>query len=201
MNNHKIQQHYNDYDDTIGGDTYAWVPWIKRNSLGVCISDVFNHNIRWRQQDGGLWCNYQHTPQRIVRLVTATVKNTCFIYWYVNLCSSISFIVKPNIALLLFGLRAVPCPARYTGLALISCWPVNNYQNRWKLCRARWCLTAALKERLRGQVGSALDHRLLPPELEYWHGHIWRVFHLWLRFITFGGRSTHFSLPRAQKWP
>ena len=47
--------------------------------------------------------------------------------------------------------------------------------------------------RLRGLVGSTLDHRSLPPELESWRGHIWRAFHLWLRFITFGGRSAHLA--------
>jgi len=33
---------------------------------------------------------------------------------------------------------------------------------------------------------SVLDHRSLRGR-----GHIWRLFHLWLRFITFGGRSAH----------
>jgi len=47
--------------------------------------------------------------------------------------------------------------------------------------------------RLRGLVGSALDHRSLPPEFESRRGHIWRVVHLWLRFITFGGRSGHLA--------
>ena len=42
-------------------------------------------------------------------------------------------------------------------------------------------------------VGSALDHRSLPPEFESWHGHIWRVFHLWLCFITVGGCSAHLA--------
>ena len=41
--------------------------------------------------------------------------------------------------------------------------------------------------------GSVLDHRLLPPVFESWRGHIWRLFHLWLRFITFGGRSAHLA--------
>ena len=34
------------------------------------------------------------------------------------------------------------------------------------------------------------DHQ---PEFESRRGHIWRVFHLWLRFITFGGRSAHLA--------
>jgi len=46
---------------------------------------------------------------------------------------------------------------------------------------------------LRVLVGSALDHRSLPPEFESRGRHIWRVFHLWLRFITFGGRSAHLA--------
>jgi len=44
-----------------------------------------------------------------------------------------------------------------------------------------------------GLIGSELDHWSLPPEFEYWRGHIWKVFHLWLRFITFGGRSVHLA--------
>jgi len=46
---------------------------------------------------------------------------------------------------------------------------------------------------LHGLTGSTLDHRSLPPEFESRHGHIWRVFHLWLHFITFGGRSAHLA--------
>jgi len=46
---------------------------------------------------------------------------------------------------------------------------------------------------LYGLTGSALDHRWLPPEFESRRGHIWRVFHLWLRFFTFGGCSAHLS--------
>ena len=41
--------------------------------------------------------------------------------------------------------------------------------------------------------GSVLDHRSLPPVFRSWRVHIWRVFHLWLRFITFGGRLTHLA--------
>ena len=39
--------------------------------------------------------------------------------------------------------------------------------------------------------GSMLDDRSLPPEFE--SQHIWRLFHLWLRLITFGGRSAHLA--------
>ena len=39
--------------------------------------------------------------------------------------------------------------------------------------------------------GSVLDHRSLLPVFESRRGYIWRLFHLWLRFITFGGRSAH----------
>ena len=41
--------------------------------------------------------------------------------------------------------------------------------------------------------GSVLDHRSLPPMFESWHGHIWRLFHLWLGFITFGGHLAHLA--------
>ena len=39
--------------------------------------------------------------------------------------------------------------------------------------------------------GSVLDHRSLPPVFESRRGHIWRLFRLSLRLITFGGRSAH----------
>jgi len=41
--------------------------------------------------------------------------------------------------------------------------------------------------------GNVLDHRSLPPVFEFQHGHIWRLFHLWLRLITFRGRSAHLA--------
>ena len=47
--------------------------------------------------------------------------------------------------------------------------------------------------RLGGLIGSALDHGSLQSEFESRRGHILRVFHLWLRFITFGGRSAHLA--------
>ena len=33
------------------------------------------------------------------------------------------------------------------------------------------------------------------PEFESRHRHMWRVFHLWLPFITFGGRLAHLAYP------
>jgi len=50
-----------------------------------------------------------------------------------------------------------------------------------------------MQERVRGLVGSVWNHRSLPPEFELRRGHIWRVFHLWLRFITLGGRSARLA--------
>jgi len=47
--------------------------------------------------------------------------------------------------------------------------------------------------RLHGLADYALDHRSLPHAFEPCLGHIWRVFHLWLRFITCGGRSDHLA--------
>ena len=41
--------------------------------------------------------------------------------------------------------------------------------------------------------GSVLDHKSLPPVFESWPGHIWRLFRLSLRFITFRGRSAHLA--------
>ena len=53
--------------------------------------------------------------------------------------------------------------------------------------------TASPIGRLRGLIGSALDHRSLPAEFESRRGHICKVFHLSLRLITFGGRSAHLA--------
>ena len=44
---------------------------------------------------------------------------------------------------------------------------------------------------LRWLTGSALGHRSLQPEFESRRVHIRRVFHLRLRFITFGDGSAH----------
>jgi len=44
-----------------------------------------------------------------------------------------------------------------------------------------------------GLTDSALDHRSLPPEFEFWCGHIWMVFYLWHCLITFGGCSAHLA--------
>ena len=40
---------------------------------------------------------------------------------------------------------------------------------------------------------SVLDHRSLPHMFESRHGYIWRLFHLWLRFITFKGHLGHLA--------
>jgi hypothetical protein len=47
--------------------------------------------------------------------------------------------------------------------------------------------------RLRDVIDSPLDHRSLPHEFESRRRHSWTVFHLWLRFITFGDRSAHLA--------
>ena len=41
--------------------------------------------------------------------------------------------------------------------------------------------------------GSVLDHRSLPPVFESRREHIWRLFHISLRSITFGSRSAHLA--------
>jgi len=46
---------------------------------------------------------------------------------------------------------------------------------------------------LRCLTSSALDHISLPHEFESRRGHIWSLFHLWLCFIVFGGRSAHLA--------
>ena len=39
----------------------------------------------------------------------------------------------------------------------------------------------------------ALGYRSQPPEFKSWRGHVWRVFHLSLRLITFRGRSANLA--------
>jgi len=46
---------------------------------------------------------------------------------------------------------------------------------------------------LRGLTCGVLDHKSRPPEFDSWRGHTWSVFHLWVHFITFGGRSAHLA--------
>jgi len=46
---------------------------------------------------------------------------------------------------------------------------------------------------LRGLTGRALEHRSLPHKFKSWHCHIWKVFHLWLRFLTFGSHLDHLA--------
>jgi len=46
-------------------------------------------------------------------------------------------------------------------------------------------LSPLIGERFHGLIGSLLNHRSLPPEFESLLGHISRVFHLLLCFITF----------------
>ena len=59
----------------------------------------------------------------------------------------------------------------------INCSCLFNYQG---LKLVSFILNS--RRQLRGLVGS--DHRSLPPEFESRCGHIWRAFHLRLRFIT-----------------
>ena len=42
-------------------------------------------------------------------------------------------------------------------------------------------------------TGSVLNHISLPSVFEPQRRHIWKLFHLWLRLITFEGRSAHFA--------
>jgi len=62
----------------------------------------------------------------------------------------------------------------------------------------------AIQGRAPALGGSVLDHRSLLPVFESRCGHIWRLFHLWLRFITVRGRSTYLVyhvLKSARKTP
>ena len=62
-----------------------------------------------------------------------------------------------------------------------------------EVCTSLYQFSYLIRGCLHCLIGSVLDCRSVPPEFESWHGHIWRVFHLWLCFIngTFGSRSTH----------
>ena len=58
---------------------------------------------------------------------------------------------------------------------------------------ANWVILVAERSKYLQHSGSVLDHRSLSPVFESRRGHIWRLFHLWLRFSTFGGRSAHLA--------
>ena len=75
---------------------------------------------------------------------------------------------------------------------LLSWTPVSQLKS-YGNCSFSINVSSLWKGRLRGLVGSALDHRSLPSEFEYRRGHIWMVLHLWLCFITFGGLSAHLA--------
>ena len=47
--------------------------------------------------------------------------------------------------------------------------------------------------RLRDLISSGLEHRWLPGEFESRRVHIWKVFNILLRSITFGGRLAHLA--------
>jgi len=49
--------------------------------------------------------------------------------------------------------------------------------------------------------GVLVMHRSLSPEFESRREHIWRLFHLWLRFITFGGPDGTVPPLRIRKVP
>ena len=101
--------------------------------------------------------------------------------------------VSPTLRLSSSVLDIISCYALLIGgrtLSLRSCWmSLGKNINFWShLCNGG---------RLRGLVGSVLEYGSLPPAFESRCRHMWRVllFHLWLRFITFGGRSTHLAYP------
>ena len=74
-----------------------------------------------------------------------------------------------------------------------------NQSGKYVWVRLRWkCLISTLVTSRHMGGGSwsscsVLDHKSLPPMFESRRGHIWRLFHLWLRFVTFGGRSAHLA--------
>ena len=67
----------------------------------------------------------------------------------------------------------------------------------WPSCTIFRFFLNAKKRHLCCLTGSALDHRSLPPEFESQCGNIWRVFHLWLCFITFGAHSAHLAYHKS----
>ena len=85
---------------------------------------------------------------------------------------------------------------RHPGVVVENCSQFKKIQLGWRSVQLLY--THHYHPGASGLVGNTLDHRSLPPEFESRCGHTWRVFHLWLRFIIFGGT---FSLSCAQKWP
>jgi len=59
--------------------------------------------------------------------------------------------------------------------------------------RPQPCLILLWEGHHHGLTGRTLDQRSPSPEFEPQSGHIWRVFYLWLCFITFGHRLAHLA--------
>ena len=137
-------------------------------------------------------------------------------YLFFLFCSSHLFPIKINLFSLIIGLTAMRIPIlmrpnqtdNWQRSVIISIvWlycsicvfvrsvkqvqqhevSIHNWWTLIKFASLRWWWL------LRGIIVSALDHRSLSPEFESLRGNIWRVFHLWLRFITFGSRSAHLA--------
>ena len=73
--------------------------------------------------------------------------------------------------------------------------PDDSRSKSWilysQILQARVCDTVFLAPR--SLIDSALDRRSLRSELESRRGHIWKVSHLWVRFITFEGSSAYLA--------
>ena len=72
----------------------------------------------------------------------------------------------------------------------------EHHQVVMSLTQSEWKVSSLAFESFRvppWSSSSVLNHRSLPPVFEFRRGHIWRLFHLWLCFITFRGRSAHLA--------
>jgi len=80
----------------------------------------------------------------------------------------------------------------------IECYGQNieNYENHSEHSNLNFICKTQYSMKVKAPLwsnGSVLDHRSLSLVFESGRVHIWRVFHLWLRFITFGGHSAHLT--------
>ena len=123
-----------------------------------------------------------------------------FTHWNISVSCDVILRISKNCYVIY-----VPFSDKLIGFYLFTqsnFWQVNNTRHLFQSCER--CPKMSILKRKKSTVpiycisisnmsgappwsnGSVLYHRTLPPMFEYRCGHIWRVFHLWLR-------STHLA--------
>ena len=135
---------------------------------------------------------YVEVPTTILRTTLATLVHACVtshIYIIVTHCNliitSITFSEFRKTSL---RVKDIQKSDPITLFLLNEHWIPVRHRIHFKILLTTYIYRAPPWSR-----GSVLNYRSLPPEFESRRGHIWRLFHLWLRFITFGGCSAHLA--------